>query len=150
MSVNSRGGVYTVGIAIIAIAVLSLTIFSTQAIMFEEESEDYVAVMSDVRMAWQNTALLFDGAIKDAISRDTCAGLDESLLNSKYLNPAILSMNYAIKPGVQCTHSTSGFSTAGGSLAVDVEIECSREVLVGTKTKFNAVYKKEITYTEGC
>ncbi len=132
------------------IAIVALALYSTQSSMAEEESEGYVQVMADVRMGWQNTVLLFDEALRDAVNRETCAVLSAANFEANYLDNAIGAFNAAQEPGVECGYSiTSPLSTTGPA-TFSASITCSRAVVSGGKTLFSAEYSKEVVFSAPC
>jgi len=148
---NRKGGVYTIGIALIAMVLLSLTIFSTEAIMHEEESEDYIAVMSDVRMAWQNTALLLDGAFRDAMQGACPGGPADPLVMDGYFNSIHAAMNNELDPGVDCQFSAvPGSFIAGDPASYTVDLRCLRFLEIGGERILLVEYGEEITLAESC
>jgi len=146
---NKRGGLYAVTIGLMALSLLAATIFSTQGMIQQEKSEDFIAVMSDVRMTWENTTLVFDDALAGAVANNTCAALDQTTLESKYLTPAINSMNSKLVPGVQCSYA-NGNLVIGATADYTADITCSRELLEDGKTVFKAEFTKNVTFSAPC
>lgn len=145
---NRRGGIYTLTIGAMAVALLALMVFSTQAILSEEESEDYLGVMSDVKMVWQNTMLVFDSVVEDA-AKDIGCGITQADIES-YLDNSINAINTALEPGVQCNYSTVSFSVAGNTVTFEANISCERRLIAGNVKKFTARYSKSVIFVKNC
>ncbi|MCX6801508.1 MAG: hypothetical protein NT067_00185 [Candidatus Diapherotrites archaeon] len=153
---NSKGGLFTLAIGAMAIALLAVAIFSAQAMLWEEESEDYLAVMGDVKMAWANTAVVFDAAIGDA-AKDTAtcltSGVSQAILDG-YLTPAITKINSSFGSASAtspCSYSNLAITGAGtGAVTATMKIKCERILQKGTETQFKAKFEKSITFTKPC
>jgi len=145
---NCKGGIFAIIIGGMAVALFGLAVFSTQAMLFEEQSDDYIAVMSDVRMVWQNTMLVFDSAVKDAADDIGC-GVTQANIES-YLNNAINSINNSLTPGVQCNYSTANFSVAANTVTYEANISCERGLIKDGKTDFSASYSRNVIFVKTC
>lgn len=144
---NCKGSIYSIAIAGMAIVLLGLTIFSAQSILLEEESDDYLTIMGDVRMVWQNQVLLFEDAFEDAAAENGCA-LTQNTLESNYLDSVISEVNSELEPGVECSYE--GTLSGAGPLTYEVEIVCEQELIEEGKTQFEAEYSKTLTFTKNC
>ncbi|MFH1234777.1 MAG: hypothetical protein V1493_04155 [Candidatus Diapherotrites archaeon] len=151
---NRSGGLFTLAIGAMAIALLAVAVFSAQAVLWEEESEDYLAVMGDVKMVWANTVIVFDAAVGDA-AKDTatCAasGISKAALDG-YLTQAITKINSSFGSTLAtspCSY-TSGTPTGAGTVTVTVNIKCERTLQKGTETKFKAKFEKSVTFQKPC
>ena len=148
---NCRGGIFAIIIGGMAVALFGLAVFSTQAVLFEEQSDDYIAVMSDVRMVWQNLVLLFDAAFEDAVVTRTCAALDQTTLETGYLNRVLNSVNGGLPPGVgSCSYDITSVLDISDPAVFTAKISCWRNVTVGGTLEFRAEYTKEVTYQKSC
>ena len=145
---NCKGGIYSLTIGAMAIALLTLMVFSTQAILFEEESEDFLSVMSEVRIIWQNTMLVFDSVVEDS-ANDIGCGIIQADIESR-LDNAINAINNALEPGVQCSYSTVSFSVAGNTVTFEANISCERRLIAGNVKKFTAKYSKNVIFVKNC
>jgi hypothetical protein len=151
---NSKGGLFTLAIGTMAVALLAVAVFSAQAMLREEESEDYLAVMGDVKMAWANTVLVFDAATADAATTALPGcGLAQGGFGATYLDPAIAKINSA---GVTCDYSFLGFSATPGAgsctVAATIRITCSKALKKGTgaaeETAFSVSFTKSVAFSK--
>jgi hypothetical protein len=151
---NRKGGLFTLAIGAMAIALLAVAVFSAQAMLWEEESEDYLAVMGDVKMAWANTVLVFDAAVGDAAKdTTTCAasGISTAVLDG-YLTPAITKINSSFGSTLATSPCSYTNLTTAGTVPVTVTmtIKCERTLVKGTETQFKAKFEKSVTFQKPC
>ena len=144
---NKKGGVFSVTIGAMAVALIALTFFSAQSALYEEESEDYLAVIADVKAVWHNTVLVMDDAFAHAATAEGCT-LQEFNLEANYLDRAVTSINSALEPGVDCSYS--GTLAGAGPLTYSATVTCERMVEVGGRTKFSAMYEKDVSFSAPC
>jgi len=152
---NCKGGMYGVAIGLMAITLLGFSIFSVQGELEEGQTHSYVGVMSDVRMTWQNSVMLLDDAMEDAILDKTCGALNGTdILNNDYLTPTMTEFNAGIDPGPVCTYSSNvGVlqpSVVGGNLQFHLLVECERTIEVDGETLFKARYAKVFKFENTC
>lgn len=153
---NRKGGLFTLAIGAMAIALLAVAVFSAQAMLWEEESEDYLAVMGDVKMAWANTVIVFDAAVGDAAKETgaaACAagGIDDAILNG-HLTNAITKINSSFGSATAtspCSYNTVTKSGVGPVTAT-MNIKCERTLQKGTETSFKASFEKSVSFTKPC
>jgi len=138
--VKEKGGVFSLLVGAMAIAVMALVVFSGQAAINEEESESFVEIMGDTRAAYQNVVLVFNAAVQEA---NTAPGTTRDQLNNNYLTPAIDAMNTGFGPVIQCIHTTNSF--AGGT--ADITILCESIVENSIETRFSASFEKRVVFS---
>ncbi|MEM0360177.1 MAG: hypothetical protein QXK06_02455 [Candidatus Diapherotrites archaeon] len=145
---NKKGGLFALSIGAMAIALLAVAVFSSQSAFWEEESEDYLAVMGDVKMAWANTVVLVDSIIGDVVNDCKCAALTQNHIDSNISN----AMNSVFPAGattIRCQTSGSTFNKAG-SVSYSTTIDCERIFAVGGNTKFKAKITKTVSFSKPC
>jgi len=138
---KEKGGVFSLLVGAMAIAVMALVVFSGQAAVNEEESQSFIEIMGDTRAAYQNVMLVFNEAVQDAASDPAVTNKAE--LNIFYLDPAMNAMNDGFGPIIQCSHTTNSF--VGGT--ANIEITCWSIVENSIERRFSSRITKTVSFS---